>query len=88
MWFLERIMTEESNYVSQYFVNVDLDLCRYEFDKLVTEGMFLLHRYHSSRQDIFNHALQVQVSISHTVDPCKKISYSKRNYLRMQYFSE
>ena len=55
-------MFKETDYVSKEFVDVAIDLCRYEFEELVDEGMFLLHRYHSSYEDIFNFASHTQVS--------------------------
>ncbi len=51
----------ETDYVAPEFVPVALDLCKYEFDDLVEEAMFLLMRYHSSFEDVFDYAMQAQV---------------------------
>uniref|UniRef100_A0A914V3I1 Uncharacterized protein n=1 Tax=Plectus sambesii TaxID=2011161 RepID=A0A914V3I1_9BILA len=57
-------MFDDTDYVPRGFVNVAVDLCRYEFDTLVVEGMFLLHRYHSSFEDMFSRAMQTQLLIT------------------------
>ncbi len=60
MCMLQRLFSETS-YVEEEFVDVALDLCRYEFEELVVESMILLHRYHSSHEDLFENGRKTQV---------------------------
>ena len=69
---------KDTNYIGDEFVEVGLDLCKYQFEELVAEAMFLLHRYHSSFEDIFTSSLKTQVSRKR----------SKNLYYQMQKFKD